>query len=302
MPRTTNSPHAQVLAILNDIGELAAAKQDWRTPLCDHIRALTGAEMGVVGEIEGWDGVTMPKPVRVADTGLSEAARVHFASYLSDPNAYDPFLARITMGPRLPRTLVRRDLVTDDDWYTCRYVVQYRKKANVDDMMVSIVAPRGTHSAFALGAHQSWSKGAFTPRAKQSMALLQQSMQGWSRMLLPPAPVSPVTLTPRLESTLRALSEGNTEGQIAKALQLSEHTVHMHVRRLYKLLGVSSRAQLLRVVISQGLLELAPWNHQSALNAIDAAKPQPDTTSRTRGQQSSSEAALRGKSIKRMRP
>lgn len=97
-------------------------------------------------------------------------------------------------------------------------------------------------------------------------------------MLLPPAPASLITLTPRLESTLRALSEGNTEGQIAKALQLSEHTVHMHVRRLYKLLGVSSRAQLLRVAISQGLLELAPQRHHIALKAIDEAEPNANLT------------------------
>lgn len=249
-----SSAHAQVLLIVAEVGELAAAKADWQSALCDHIRSLTGATMGVVGEVEGWDGLGVPRPVRVTDRGLSPAARVHFVNYLNDPTSNDPFLEYVAKGPRVPCTLVRRDAVPDSAWYASPYVQKYRLPAGVDDMMLSIVAPRGTNAAIALGAHLERSQGYFSAKARGDLALLQQALQGWSRLLLPQRETSPV-LTPRLASMLQHLANGLTERQAASKMGISEHTAHMHTRRLYKALGVSSRAQVVHVALSQNLVQ-----------------------------------------------
>jgi DNA-binding CsgD family transcriptional regulator len=58
-----------------------------------------------------------------------------------------------------------------------------------------------------------------------------------------PEPVS--ELSPRLEQTLRHLLGGDSEKQVARKLALSQHTVHVYVKALYRRFEVSSRAELL---------------------------------------------------------
>ena len=43
---------------------------------------------------------------------------------------------------------------------------------------------------------------------------------------------------------LEALTQGDSEKQIAAKLNVSPHTVHVHVKKLYKRLNVSSRGEL----------------------------------------------------------
>lgn len=52
-------------------------------------------------------------------------------------------------------------------------------------------------------------------------------------------------LAARDEQVLSALKAGLTERQVADALGLSPHTVHSHVKAVYRRVGVKSRAQLL---------------------------------------------------------
>jgi DNA-binding CsgD family transcriptional regulator len=52
-------------------------------------------------------------------------------------------------------------------------------------------------------------------------------------------------LSRRMQQTLRSLLGGDSEKQIALKLGLSQHTVHVYVKALYKKYGVSSRGELL---------------------------------------------------------
>ena len=54
-----------------------------------------------------------------------------------------------------------------------------------------------------------------------------------------------LNLPRRLHQTLQGLTRGDSEKQIARALGISQHTVHVYVKQLYKRLGVSSRAELM---------------------------------------------------------
>src|SRR4051794_23301199 len=51
-------------------------------------------------------------------------------------------------------------------------------------------------------------------------------------------------LTPRQTETLRMLLFGASEKQVALKLSLSRHTVHEHVKAIYRTVGVSSRGEL----------------------------------------------------------
>jgi DNA-binding CsgD family transcriptional regulator len=52
-------------------------------------------------------------------------------------------------------------------------------------------------------------------------------------------------LSPRQQQTLLYLLDGNSEKQVARRMKLSQHTVHVYVKALYRRFGVSSRAELL---------------------------------------------------------
>ena len=49
----------------------------------------------------------------------------------------------------------------------------------------------------------------------------------------------------RMIDTLQLLLAGDSEKEVATKLNLSIHTVHIHVKKLYKRLDVSSRAELM---------------------------------------------------------
>ncbi len=49
----------------------------------------------------------------------------------------------------------------------------------------------------------------------------------------------------RMKDTLQHLLAGHSEKEVAIKLGLSQHTVHIHVKNIYKRLGVCSRAELM---------------------------------------------------------
>jgi DNA-binding NarL/FixJ family response regulator len=70
-------------------------------------------------------------------------------------------------------------------------------------------------------------------------------------------PADPVTLrlTPRQVDTLRMLLFGASEKQVARTLKLSRHTVHVHVKAIYRSVGVSSRSELMAMFLRAALRE-----------------------------------------------
>jgi DNA-binding NarL/FixJ family response regulator len=58
-------------------------------------------------------------------------------------------------------------------------------------------------------------------------------------------------LPPRLSQTLTQLMDGLSEKQVALALGVSQHTVHVYVKTLYRRYGVSSRSELLAIAFRE---------------------------------------------------
>jgi DNA-binding NarL/FixJ family response regulator len=59
-------------------------------------------------------------------------------------------------------------------------------------------------------------------------------------------------LTPRQQQVLRELLIGRTEKDAAANLGISAHTLHVHVRSIYRAYGVHSRSQLMGLWIMAG--------------------------------------------------
>lgn len=65
-----------------------------------------------------------------------------------------------------------------------------------------------------------------------------------------------VSLTPRELEVLILLTEGLSNKQVSYQLGISEHTVKFHVSSIYNKLGVSNRAEAVRLGIQLGLIML----------------------------------------------
>lgn len=75
-----------------------------------------------------------------------------------------------------------------------------------------------------------------------------------------PAPAEAATgnsggLTPRQQEVLRLLAQGHSNRAIGESLDLSPETVKVHVRALYRTLGVQNRTQAVREAGRRGLLK-----------------------------------------------
>jgi DNA-binding CsgD family transcriptional regulator len=107
----------------------------------------------------------------------------------------------------------------------------------------------------------------------------------WCQLLLP-RPFGAVTrkdLSPRMRQTLRCLLVGNQEKEIARHLKLSQNTVHVYVKALYRRYQVSCRGELLskflRPMAGEDLYDSDPFNTPPARRP---RKPSPSAVRRVR--------------------
>ena len=113
--------------------------------------------------------------------------------------------------------------------------------------IVSIIRLPGTASLSVLAFTRATHRPPFDARQRRLLEIFHDELARlWTTPVLGgELPGSPHALSPRLRQVLDMLIHGADEKRIAKALGRSRHTVHNHVRNLYRRLGVKSRAELL---------------------------------------------------------
>jgi DNA-binding CsgD family transcriptional regulator len=86
-----------------------------------------------------------------------------------------------------------------------------------------------------------------------------------------------IHLTDRQIQVLLAVTTGMTNVQAARALRISEHTVHRHVTALLRMFGAMRRAGLLPLACRAGILvigEQGPsWSGHRCLQVIPMSRP-----------------------------
>jgi DNA-binding NarL/FixJ family response regulator len=66
-------------------------------------------------------------------------------------------------------------------------------------------------------------------------------------------------LTPREEQVVALVAEGLGNRQIARELNLSEHTIKKYLFRVFEKLGVSTRVELVLYAVNNGEPRHAEW-------------------------------------------
>jgi DNA-binding NarL/FixJ family response regulator len=75
--------------------------------------------------------------------------------------------------------------------------------------------------------------------------------------------VEAVGLTRREREILQLVSEGNTNGQVAKVLWVTEQTVKFHLANIFRKLDVTNRTQASRWAHAHGLVRLNEREEQA---------------------------------------
>ncbi len=96
----------------------------------------------------------------------------------------------------------------------------------------------------------------FNQRDRRVVRLFHSQMEWMFDNQLPSESASTFdSLTPRQQQTLRCLLSGDSEKQIANKLARSPHTVHTHVKSIYRNLGVSSRGECSHCLCDDSMLK-----------------------------------------------
>ena len=238
-----------VFRLVGECRELGADVAAWRRHLAAGLCRLTGAQVGVVGEVE-YSRRAYNHPLHVEDVGWScPADRRHalddfFASglYGRDLTAERFFCHR----PDTFRTVRREQIIPDAEWDRSVELNDFVRRAGLDLGILSRQVFGGGERTNTLILYPSFGKAPLPERARRLVHLTQQELgpllgtamaaagdPGWS------------DLPPRWRQTLGCLLGGDSEKQAALRLGISQLTVHQYVKGLYRHFGVSSRAELL---------------------------------------------------------
>jgi DNA-binding CsgD family transcriptional regulator len=139
----------------------------------------------------------------------------------------------------------RRALVSNADWYRGEFFNDYVRRACIDDMLLATY-DTGSDATHGVVLHRALRDRPFRLREHQLLGMFfAEQARCLGTRLACRSQRSVVEFPPRLQQVLMCLMEGDSEKQIAQRLGITQHTVHYHVRELYRRFGVSSRGQLL---------------------------------------------------------
>lgn len=203
---------------------------------------MLNAKVGVVMQATRHSQNDLTLHVVASDGWITPAEQGIFVDDASNHRyRANPFLKRVaeSTGEGEIVALSRQQLVDDTDWYSSDYVQGTYKALDIDDLLLAMTPLSDGQSWGAVAVLRQWNDRArFDERDRAMLTLLTD---GCRQIFESPRD----SLSPRLAEVHSLLLKGLSEKEAAVRMGLSVHTVHRHVNRLYHVLGVNSRAELL---------------------------------------------------------
>jgi DNA-binding CsgD family transcriptional regulator len=197
--------------------------------------------------------VTVLNPARTADVMATkvidggwqnENERVNISRLLTDPQFNQEVIGPVQETVRQLRstTFLRSELIDDYRW---QKVGTDWRAAGYDQCLLSIY-PLDARVFSAVGFHRRVGRAAFGEREKSIVHAVFQQVDWLHRDGADvPANEFATQLSARERHVLVFLLGGDSRKEIARRLQLSEHTVGDYLKEIYRKFCVSSRAELL---------------------------------------------------------
>jgi hypothetical protein len=262
-----------VFHLIGEITELGRDPSRWRLHMLEKLLPLINARLGFAGE--HYISPDAPQFVGLVEIGwLPEEQQIFYAHVNAGGMAKDPLHEPVQRLLHRSFTRRRRDLVSDEKWYSSAGT-PIRRQCNMDDQIYSRwnLPQRGW--AHVITTMRAWGAKPFNVRERFIVSLLHRELgRLWSQVDRGPL----VTLPPRLRQTVDLIFSGYREKQIAESLNVSTHTAHDFARRLYRHFGATGRSNLLTNPACRQLLfrpALSPAYYAHNRGDIAGTFPQP---------------------------
>lgn len=250
--RIRNADYASLLRLAGEVGEIPTSDPAARRAHAVRgICCLLDASHGLFMHSHTAGGqVHLGPPVLVGyDDAPQDLLRGYFAGrYAMDPCALPMHQA----SPPGTYSSLRSHLVSDRDWYASEHVNTIRRGLGQDDAVYArLVGPAGDH--FGQCFLRPTGARPFTERHRQIVHAFNVAAGGLFCLSAPAANAAPIDrLAPRLRSVAERFLAGDSVKEAARHLGLSRHTVVQYAKDIYRTLGVSTRAELLLVLMRGG--------------------------------------------------
>jgi DNA-binding CsgD family transcriptional regulator len=241
-----------VRALMNLIGEareIAAAGECPQAHALQELARIAGADVGVYVAAQHLCTTTPPLVSAYLDHGWSDGERRRVLDFYQVTfGAGDPVLSAVVRGRRRDHhiTVRRSDLVTSRAWYASTLHNELHRPVGLDDVIISVrFVECQAQGLTAVILKRAARNTPFSVEERELLHLFRSEINELFAKKSDPAPVLVDALTPREQETLALLLTDASEKTMAARLGISPHTVHTYVTRLYRKIGVRSRAGLM---------------------------------------------------------
>ena len=235
-----------IYRIINEIVELGEDPDAWRAHLVEQLLHFFHFQYSVSFVVPLPMDTSNISAVKVCERGLDEAGLRTWSEYGRRGDlSSDPCTSAIASRAGQPYTAVRQMLATDHQWYQSPYYNEHRSQTRSDDLLISMLPMPQIGILHTISGDRARGSPPMGRREVVCCSLIHQELaRKWQRMLSHKTQIEK-RLPPRLRELLGYFRGSESEKEIALRMGLSPHTVHNHVRRLYREFKVSSRAELL---------------------------------------------------------
>jgi DNA-binding CsgD family transcriptional regulator len=243
--RFTSADLTAVMKLFGEIQELPPDRIVRAEHLVRGLAQIVHAQVGIVSEIHNYQSGNQFHISPVFDFGWSSAVeRSWNMKFFEGDQLDDPLTNHIIGVSGTVITRARVEMLADSEWYRSPNVMELRRRARIDHCIYSnfFTSPG---EGMSLAFHRAWGDRPFTARDVAIVDIVHANQQVYA---LPDRGIS--RFSQRHRQVLDALLAGNSEKQIARKLDISQHTVHFYVKALYESLKVCSRPELMSLWVS----------------------------------------------------
>ena len=240
---------AAIVRLMAGVAAMPAEVAARRRHLLSGLADLVGAEVWAWGQFR-LDDDGVPVYFSFIDDGFANDAQRVLAMQPNYTREGGAILAMVLGNPPQHRTRTRGQLVSDTDWYRSPVYLTSRRPADLDEAMFSFY-PLGEGTFSGLGMHRRTGRPQFSDRDRCIVHLIMTEVDWLHRTGSNVRGAEHVAeLSPRLRQVLLLLLGGDSRKQIARKLNLSEHTIADYLKALHVHFQVNSRGELLARFIS----------------------------------------------------
>jgi DNA-binding CsgD family transcriptional regulator len=234
-----------VHTIVRLLGEVAGMNEPparRRTALIGAVAGMVKADVWVWGAVRGMRE-NAPMPLYLHEGGdLKEAERQAFIRYSTVPQFWGVVMEQFG-PPRHRAMLFDRAAVADEH---LGFINEAFEATGLGHLMYCMY-PVSEEVTSLMAIHRRAGRPAYTERERAIVQLIFGQIP-WLHYAGTDVPANSTEidgLTPRLRELLIYLTSGMSRKEIARQMQLSQHTVSDYCKSLFRQLGVSGRGQLL---------------------------------------------------------